>query len=174
VHDAAVRGDDLGADEVVAGETEATCQVADAATKGEAGHAGGGDDPAGGGEAVLVRGVVEVAPRGTTLGASRPLLRVHAHSAHTGQVDDHAVVDGSEAGHAVTSAADGDGQIALAGEIDGTGDISGVCGAHDHRGPLVDHGVVDGTGSVIASVIGADDAAADLFAQLVERGLGHE
>ena len=60
----AVGGDDVGADEVVAGKAVLPHQPADAAAEREARDAGGRDEPAGGGEAELLRLVVDVAPDG--------------------------------------------------------------------------------------------------------------
>ena len=85
-----VGGDDLRRDEVVAREADAARQVADAAAEREPADAGRGDDASGRREAVGVRRVVEVAPRGAALGASCSRFGIDLHVRHPGEVDDHA------------------------------------------------------------------------------------
>src|SRR6185437_1628624 len=83
--DAPVGGDDLRAHQVVAREAAPAREVADASAQRETADAGGGDDAPGGGEAVCVGGVVEIAPGGAAARASGLL----------GPVDEH-VVERSE------------------------------------------------------------------------------
>ena len=68
--------DDLGADEVVAGEAVLGGQVADAAAEGEPAHACRADDAAGRDEAEGLRRRVEVEPGRAALGAGDPRVAV--------------------------------------------------------------------------------------------------
>ena len=63
--DPALGGDDLGGKQVVDGEPVFAHEEAQAAAEGEPGHAGVAHDPAGGGQAVGLRLVVDVAPQST-------------------------------------------------------------------------------------------------------------
>ena len=65
VHEPAVGGDHVGADQVVAGEAVLAHQPADAAAEREAADAGRRDQAAGGREPVRLGLVVDVAPRRT-------------------------------------------------------------------------------------------------------------
>ena len=68
VHELAVGGDDVGGEQVVAGQAELAHQPADAAAEREPGDPGGGHEPAGDGEPEGLRLVVEVRPRAAALG----------------------------------------------------------------------------------------------------------
>src|SRR4051794_18092558 len=70
--DPAVGGDDVGRNEVVAGETELPHRPADAAAEREARNAGGGDKPARRREAVRLRLVVDVRPDGAAADRGAP------------------------------------------------------------------------------------------------------
>ena len=70
VDDAPVGGDDLGLDQVVAGEAELALEPAAAAAEREPGDARGRHPAAGDGETVLLRGRVELAPRRAALGVA--------------------------------------------------------------------------------------------------------
>src|SRR5690606_29734079 len=113
---ATVGGDDVGFDQVVEREAEAAREVAEAAAEGEPGHAGGRDDAGGRGQAEGMRGVVDVAPERATADARGAGLRVDVDVAHGGEVDDQAAIDGALAGDVVAAAANGEGQIVVAGE----------------------------------------------------------
>ncbi len=169
----AIRGHDLGTDEVVTGQSVAASEIADAAAERQAGHSRGRDDAARGGQAVLVGRGVEVAPGGSTLHPRGALCGVHADAPHPGQVGDDSIVDGSEARHAMAAAADGQGQLVLSRVVDRSRDITSILGTDDRRRPTVDHGVVDGSCVVVAIIGRGDDRAADAFTQLLDGGLGH-
>src|SRR5204863_7998218 len=70
-HDLAVGRDDLGGQQVVAGEAVLPREVADAAAQREAGDAGRADNAAGRGQPLDVGGVVEARPRAAAAGARR-------------------------------------------------------------------------------------------------------
>ena len=72
VDEPAVGGDDVGADEVVAGEAVLAHQPADAAAEREAGDAGGRDEAAGRREPVRLRLVVDVGPHGAAADGRAP------------------------------------------------------------------------------------------------------
>ncbi len=135
VHELAVGSDDVRTDQVVAGEPVAAHQPADPAAEREASDAGRRNEPAGGGEAVHGRLVVEVAPGRAAADVRDARRGVDAHAAHLAEVDHHATVDGREAGHAVAAAPDGDRQVVRASESDCGNDVRGAVGADDHGRP---------------------------------------
>jgi hypothetical protein len=163
--EAAVGGDHVGRQQVVAGQAVRPGEVADAAAQGEPGDAGGGHHPAGGGQAKAVGGVVEVAPGGAALHAGGTTLGVDPHPTHGGQVDDQAAVVGGEAVDVVAAAADRDEQVLLAGSVDRGDDVGGVGAAGDRRGVPVDHAVVDRSGGVVAVAGRLDQLAAQALTQ---------
>jgi hypothetical protein len=73
---------------------------------------------------------------------------------------------------AVTTAADGDLEVALAAEADGGDDVVDVRGSNDEGRPTIEHGVPDPPGIVVAGGIGRDDLAREGAAKLVELGVG--
>src|SRR5205823_9539734 len=115
---AAVWGDDVGREEVVAGEPVLAHQPPDPAAQREAGDTGARDEAAGGGEAERLRFLVELAPDDAALGAGRLRARVDPDSLHRRQVEDEAVVAGAEAGDVVAAAAYGDDEVVLTGEAE--------------------------------------------------------
>ena len=68
---------------------------------------------------------LNVAPRGAALGASRPGLGIDLNVRHPGQVDDHCVVAGAEAGDAVAAGANGHGELVLARVVHRRDDVVG-------------------------------------------------
>src|SRR5947209_15764236 len=81
-HDLAICRDDLGADQVVAGETMLTHQPADPASERESGDPRRCDEATRGGEAMGLRLAVELAPRQTALSADRAGLRIDLRALH--------------------------------------------------------------------------------------------
>jgi hypothetical protein len=105
---AAVRGDELGGDQVVAGETELCGEMADAAAEGEPGDARRAHHAAGGHEAGRLSGGVEVQPGRAALGCGDPPLGIHRDSTHQREVDHQAAVAHAVARRVVAAAAHGD------------------------------------------------------------------
>ena len=90
-------------------------QVAEAAAEREPADAGRADDPARGGEPVLVGGAVDLAPRAAAADADGAGARVDVDPADRGEVDHDAVVDRAEPGAVVPAAADREREARLAG-----------------------------------------------------------
>ncbi len=101
---APVGTDQLGGEQVVAGQPVAAGQPALPAAEGEPGDPGGADPPTGDGQAVPLGGTVQLAPDHATIGGGGAGSRVDHHPAQTGQVDDQLAGD-RLAGHAVPAAA---------------------------------------------------------------------
>ena len=97
----------LRLEQVVDRQSALAGQVADAAAQGEAADPGGGDDPARRREPVLVRCPIDLAPGAAAAHPNRAGLRIDVDALQRREVDDDAVVAGSQAGAVVTAAADG-------------------------------------------------------------------
>src|SRR5690606_19485251 len=123
--DAPVGGDQLGREQVVAGEAVLALQPAGAAAHREAGDAGGRHAAAGGGEAVRGRGAVGGRPGGAAADAHAPGLRVDRDLVHRTDVEDEAVLHQGAAGDRVAAGADADGQVVVAGERERRDDVGG-------------------------------------------------
>ena len=106
-------------------------------------------------------------------GAGEPPRRVDADVVHPPEVDDEAAVGRRVADRAVTAAADGDLEVALATEADGGDDVVDVQGSDDQGRSTIEHRVPDPPGIVVAGGIGRDDLAPEGAAKLVELGKGH-
>ena len=129
------------------------------AAEREPAHACCGHDAAGDREAVSVCGGVDLAPRAAAADPHGPGVCVHSDVAQERQVDDDAVVAGSQASPVVAAAADGERKAAVPGERDHAGDLLDVRARGDQCGPLVDHAVVDLAGLVVLGVVAADQAS---------------
>lgn len=159
----AVGGDDVGGEDVVAGEAVLPHQPAQAAAERQAADAGVGNGPAGRGEAERLGLVVELAPDQAALGLDRFCPGVNADALEAGQVDHQAAVAHGVAGRAVAAATHGDLQIVRAGEVDGVDHVRDAGAADDQAGPPVDHAVPDLAGVVVAVVARADDRSANVL-----------
>src|SRR5262245_49326520 len=96
--------DDLGGEEIVAGEAVFAHQPADAAAEREAGDAGARDDAGRYGQAMDVGLTIDVAQGGPALHARRAALRIDEDSLHARQIDDDAVVAQGAAADIVAAA----------------------------------------------------------------------
>ena len=134
VDEPAVCGDDVGADEVVAGEAVLAHQPADAAAEREAADAGGRDEPAGRCEPVCLGLVVDVGPDRAAADRRAAGGRVDANAAHRREVDHDPVVARREARDAVAAAAYGDREVVAARETDRRDHVGGAGAADDERG----------------------------------------
>ena len=166
-HEAAIRGDHIGRDQVVAGEPESPGEVADAATQGQAGDAGRRHDAAGRGEAERVRRMVEVAPRGAGIRARRLGLGIDVHAPHPREIDHQPAVVGPEPRRAVPAAAHGEIEPVLPGDVDRGDGVSDLLGLQHCKWTPIEDAVVHGARRVIGGVSRRDHRAAHLLAQRV-------
>ena len=172
--EAAVGGHHVRGEKVVAGQTEAPGEVADAAAQSQPANPGRGNDAARGGQTERVSCGVQVAPGGAALDAGGLSLRVDADAPHCREVDDQRVVRRTEARHAVGPAAYRDGQVVLGRESYGTHHVAGVGRAHDHGRPAVDHGVVDAARLVVLDVLRGGHGSSNGLTQGRQRIRVHE
>ena len=70
----------------------------------------------------------------------------------------------------MAAAAHRDGQIVIATEPDGVGDVGRIVALDDDGGMPIDHSVEDGAGLVVPGVAGDDGLACQLLAKTSERG----
>jgi hypothetical protein len=127
----------------------------------EARHAGAGDAAAGHGQAVLLRGGVELVPQHAGLHPSDPAHRVHVDRLERAEVDHEAAVAGREAGRGVGAGTHRDLHLVGSGVRERGRDVGDGLAAGDQRRPTVDHRVVDTTSGVVAVVVGADQGAGE-------------
>jgi hypothetical protein len=162
-----VGGDDVGADEVVAGEAVLTHQPADAAAQREAGNARRRNEAAGGGQAVRLGLVVDIGPDRPAANRGAASDRVHVDVVHRTEIDHDPAIDGGEAGDAVTAPAHGDGQVVAPGKGDRGEHVGDAGTTDDHsRAVPVVRSVPDLGGLVVALVLGGQHLPADRVAQL--------
>src|SRR6185312_17465364 len=84
-----------------------------------------------------------------------------------GEVDDHHVVAGREAGDAVAAAAHGDLEVVAACEADRRDHVGGACTAHDDSGsPVVVGTVPDSCCLLVAVAAGCEDLPPNRLAKL--------
>jgi hypothetical protein len=160
-HEFAVRRHDVGAEEVVDGEAVLAHQPADATAKGESGDSGVAHDPAGGGQTVRLRLVVNIAPQRTTLHPGAAVGGIDPHAPHRREVDNDAVVANSSARDVMASAPYGDLQIVVAGEPDGSDHVGGADASGDQARTPVNGTVPDCTGDVVVGMVGTDEPASE-------------
>ena len=169
-HGAAVDGEQLDREQVVAGQAELALDPARTTAQGEAGDARRRDAPAGGGEAVGLASRVEVAPGGTTLHGGRASRRIDRDGVHPAQVDRQAAVGEASAGDAVATAADRDLEAALEHESKGRRHVLGIPALGDRGRALGDHRVEDRTGLLVTAVAVGEDLTAEALAEAAQGG----
>jgi hypothetical protein len=167
---AALGGDHLGGKQVVDGQSMFAHEEPDAAAEGEPGDACVADDAAGGGQAVGLRLVVDVAPQSPTLHPGRATGGVDPHGPHRREVDDDPVVAHRGAGHVVAPAPYGDLQVVVAREAHRRDHIGHPRAAGDAGRTAVNRAIPDPAASVVAGARREQQLAAERSAELVERG----
>ena len=130
----AVCGDDVGAEQVVAGEAVLAHQPADPTAERKSADARRRDQAAGRRQAVCCRLVVDVSPGRAAADERAPRGRVDANALQVSEVDHDAAVERREAGDAVAAAAHGDRQVVTPRETD-RGDHVCRAAAADDRAP---------------------------------------
>ena len=129
----AVGEHDLRREQVVDRQAVAAGEVAVPAAERQARDAGRGDDPAGHGEPVLVRGGVDLAPEAAAADADGSCLGIDGDRLQQREIADDAVVDAAEAAAVVAAAADRERQVVLARERDRRRDVLGARAPRDQR-----------------------------------------
>ena len=119
VHPAAIRRHDVRGEQVVDGHAVLPAQPAEAGAERQAGHARGRVDAQRRGEAVRLRGRVEVGEGAAGLDGRPAGLGVHLDALHQREVDHEAVVTDGIARDVVPAPSDRDEQVVLASELDG-------------------------------------------------------
>ena len=166
-HEAPVGGHELDRAKAVDGEPEPPLEPTEAATERQSGDARMADDTHRADEPMRVACRVELAEERPAAGASEAPRRVDADLVHPPKVDDQAAVGCRVPDGAVTTAADGDLEVALAAESDGGDDVVDVRRSDDQGRPAIEHRVPDPPGIVVIGGIGRDDLAREGSAQLV-------
>ena len=159
LHDLALGGDHLRPYEVVHGEPVLAHEPAEAAAEADATDAGVSHDATRGGQTVGLCLVVDIPPEGSALDEGGALDRIDRDGTHRRQVDHDPAVAHRRAGDVVTPAANGDLEIAVAGEAHGNGHIGGAVAAGDQPRASVDGAVPDRSGVVVVGVVGDDHIA---------------
>ena len=122
--------------------------------------AGGRDDAARRGQAVLVGRLVDLAPQAAAANPNRTSLRIDLNVLHEREIGDHSAVAGAQPGAVVAAASHCQEQIVVAGKGDDLRDVVGPLAARDQRRPLVDHRVVDLARLAEVGVVGCDQLSA--------------
>jgi hypothetical protein len=162
----------VGGKEVVDRETEAPCQVADAASERQAGHTGVGDEAGRSGHAKRHGRVVDVSPGASGVGADGVIFGIDRGAAQQRKVDDQGVVPYREPSCVVAATSDGDLGAVFAAETHTADDVGGVTAARDGGRAFVDHGVVDGARLLVPGISRHDQVTVQGGGQLVIRCRG--
>jgi hypothetical protein len=155
-HLAPIGQHDVRREQVVDGQAVRPRQVSESAAEGQATDAGGGEDAARGGEAVGTGGGVHLTPGAAAADRHGPALGIHLDRVEAREVDDQAVVTGSEPATVVPTTAYGEEELLLARGVDGGDHVGHGVRLDDEGGGLVDHGVVDALGRVVSGIGGAE------------------
>ena len=157
--DAPVRGHDRCGEQVVERQAVDADQVADAAAEREPRDARVAEGAARRRQTVPLAHRVEVLPERAAAARRRPCVRIDIDLADQAEVDDQASVADAVARDAVSTAANGDGQLRLGGVTHGGGDVGHVEGTGDERRVAVDHAVERHPRRVVAGVCRRDHRA---------------
>jgi hypothetical protein len=151
-----IGGDDIGGDEVVAGQAVPARQPTDATPQGEAGDACVGVSATGGSQAEGLGLVVEFPPLNTALGLDGTLGGVNPDALHPAQVNHQAAVTHAVARDIMAATAHRHQQTVGASEVDGVDHVGDASAAGNERRPLVDIGIPHLTGLIVALVAGTE------------------
>ena len=171
-HELAVRGHDVGREQVVDREPVLAHEVADAAAEGEAADADGAGVAEADAEPVLRGRDGDLAGRRAGLGPGRARVGVDLDGLQQREVENDPALADAVAGAAVAAAAHGQLQAVLAGQPDDGRDLGGVGRPDDHRRPAVDERQEDRAGGVVVLVAGCDHLPGEVGAQALDRKLG--
>src|SRR5262245_33196842 len=149
-------GDDIGGDEVVAGQAIPARQPTDATPQGEAGDACVGVSATGGSQAEGLGLMIEFPPLNTALGPHGTPGGVNPDALHPGQVNHQAAITHAVTRDVVATAAYRHQQTVGAGEVDGVDHVGDASAAGNERRPLVDIGIPHLTGLIVALVAGTE------------------
>ena len=165
----AVRGHDIGGEQVVDREPVLAAEVPDPPAEGDPAQPDRAGVPEPGGQAVgpdrrrvLARGQTRLRP-------GRAACDVDVDGLHVREVEHDGTVDDAVTGGAMATAADGQLEAGLAGERDDGLDVARVGDLDDDRRPGVDAAEEGGPGRVVVGVVGRDHPPADLRAELRDR-----
>jgi len=147
-------GHHVRAEQIVGCQAMLSCQPAEAAPQGEAGHPHGGNRSGGGREAMGLGRLVHIPPRAARADRDPPSGDVHLHGLHRAQVDQQPALGHRVAGIVVPSAFDREGQVLLPGELNGGGYIAGIQTPSDEIRPAVKASVPDRPGLVVTLIAG--------------------
>jgi hypothetical protein len=174
-----VRGDDVEAEDVVAGQPVLPHEAPDAATEGQAGDTGVRDHPSRRRQPVSDGLPVELRPEGACCRDGGSALAIDVDAPHQGQVDQHSSVDRARARRAMASAADRDRQVVVPRERDGRLHVGHTHAARDDRGAtVVEHAVPGDPCFVVARVPVHQDGPERRLPQRlqplrIDRSVGH-
>src|SRR5262245_7415828 len=163
-----VSGDDVDGGQVVRHEPVFVSEPAMAATEGETGDAGIGDDAPRSGQAERLRLAVQLTPSDAGLRADRPSHGIDSDALHARQVDDQPAVANAGAGKAVGATAHRHQQGVVTGEVDSVDDIGYPGGPDDQARAAVDIRVPDLARLFVATVVRSDKLAAQGLLELVD------
>ena len=167
-HDARVRRDHFGGDEVVAGEPRFLREPTDAAAEGEPRNARVADEATRRGKAVLLGSGIEIRPR-RAAAAYRPARGgVDGDTVHRAEVDHHAAIADGVACVVVTTAPDGDFKLPRSGEADRLGDLCRTRAARDDRRFSIDRAVPHRATVVVFGITGGQNLAAKRRAKRID------
>ena len=152
-----VRQHHVGGKQIVDRKPVAPRQVADAAPKRQAAHAGRADDSTRRGKPERVGRMIDVAPLATPFHANGARGRVDADTTHRRKVDYQAVVAGAETAAVVPAAPHGQQQRMLAREVHGCDHVRDIRATRDQPRALRNHRVVDLARIVIGGVARLDE-----------------
>lgn len=159
-HDlAAVGGDHLRRNQVVADIAELALQPAAAAAERQSGDSRRRVSAAGQRQPVCGGGRIELSPVEAGLGATGPDGWIDPHILHAAQVDAQAIVADCRAGDGVATAEHRYRQRLAPCQVKRQHHVIGVVAAGNDRRPAVDHAVVDASRLVVTGIVWVDESA---------------
>ena len=175
-NDARIGGHHLGGDQVVARQAGDGREPADAATEREPADAGVADEAARRCEPVLLRGRIDIGPRGAAAADGAPRDRIDGHAVHRTEVDHHPAVADRVPRVVVAAAAHRELEALSAREANRVGDLLGGVAARDERRLPIDRAVPDRTRAVVLRLTGRQHPPAETAAERLDASnswIGH-
>jgi hypothetical protein len=168
-HALAIRGHDLGREQVVDGQPELADEVADPATERDPADPDGSRVAEPDDKPVLTDRLGHLRRGEAGLGPCRPSLDIDLEALHVREVEDDPALRHAVTGIAVPTASNRELEPGLAGEPHDVLDIVGIGHLDDHRRSAVDRARDDGPGAVVVVVAGRDHAPLQVGPQSRDR-----
>src|SRR6266516_7844987 len=162
--------DEVHRQQIINGQAVLAHEPAQAAAEGQARQTSSAYGAGGRGGSIGLRCLHKLAKPETCLSPGRLLRWIDPDAFHAREIDDHAAIADGTATDAVASTAHRNAQVMVTSKLDGSDHIDYIDAADDQSRVFVDHPVPDLPGSVIATLVRAEQFATQIGFEILQNG----